>query len=296
MQNHDITIEKHPLKGILICLLAYFFISLTGIFSKFLTQTTSISIILFFQNIICFLLITAGLIKNKISILKPQHISTYLVRIISGLACYASLFYIIKFIPISEALIYQYSASLWIPFIMLFWWNVRMPRQLWWGILIGFVGILLILKPGSAHLGFVSLIGLICAISQALSVVSVRKLSINEPMLRILFYYFLVGTIISTPFLIINWTPLTLNNLLLLSAVGLSTYLAQRFFTAAFHYANATTLAPICYSSILFSGLFGWFFWHEMPAGITLLGMILVIAGCLLSVVMSREKSVAAFD
>lgn len=282
MQSIAIAMEINPLKGIIICLIGYFFVALIGICEKSISSDTSLSVILFFQNIICFLLVVIELMPNKLKSLKTNQIGTYIIRITSGIGCYAILFYIIRYIPISEAFLYQYSASLWIPFIMLFWLNVNMEKNLWSGIIIGFIGIVIILKPNKETLGLISIAGIFCGILQAISMVAIRKLSITEPSGRILFYYFLVGTICSLLLIMTNW-QLEQKDLFWLLGVGISTYLAQKFLTVSLKYANTTTLAPICYSSILFSGFFAWIFWYEIPDRWTLLGMFLVIAGCLSS-------------
>lgn len=294
--HEEITVltENKPLKGILFCLISYFFISLIGICKKSITFDISIPIILFFQNIICFALMMPHLFKGQVGWIPKQQLGTYFIRIASGLACYASLFIIIRFIPISEALIYQYSASLWIPFIMLLWLRERMEKKLWWGIVIGFIGILFILRPDSSLLSMIAILGIACGLLQGLSMVAVRKLAITEPTVRILFYYFLVGTLIFFPWAIMRWPTISLNNFIFLVGVGLSTYLAQKFFAISLRFATPTVLAPICYTCILYSGFLGWLFWNEIPEAITLGGMALIIFGCLLTIFMSRAKPVAS--
>jgi drug/metabolite transporter (DMT)-like permease len=262
-----------------------------GVFEKPINTDVPLTTILFFQSAICLLCIAPETIKNYRQLFRIQHQGIYVVRILSGMACYGILFYLIRSIPIAEAFIYQYSASLWMPFIMLLWLNVRMQKSLWWGILVGFAGILLMLKPSPAMFGIISLVGILCGIMQGISVVALRKLTVTEPVFRILFYYFLVGTLVTSFFLIKYWKPLTLKDLIFLLAVGLSTYLAQKFITISLRYAHATTLAPITYVSILFSGFFGWLIWHEVPEKITLLGMVLVISGCLLTLLFNQKAS-----
>ena len=166
------SIENNSLRGIFISLLGFFFVLLIGICQKGLSITISLPIIMFFQNSICLLLVIANLTKSDIKLLEIKHIGTYVIRIASGLGCFATLFYIIRFIPVSEALLYQYSASLWIPFIMLIWLNVRMVRKLWYGIIIGFIGILFILKPSASLLSVISLLGILCGILQGISMVA----------------------------------------------------------------------------------------------------------------------------
>lgn len=287
--NIHISHEKHPTKGILICLLGYFFVSLIGLAEKSISHAIHIGTILFFQNLICLILILFKFSHSKDKELKIQQFNTYAIRILTGVGCYAVLFYIIRFIPISEALIYQYSASLWIPFIMLFWLNIKMPRKMWYGILVGFAGILLILNPNSSILGTITFWGFFCGILQALSVVAIRKLSTTESNLRIMFYTFLVGTLITLPLYISDYSRISLHDFIFLLAVGISSYLSQKFIVLSLNYANPSTLGPVCYSTILFSGLTAWFFWHEVPSKENLFGMGLVLLGCILTVVMSTS-------
>lgn len=291
MQN-QLHIESNPLKGILICLLSYFFISLIGLSEKLIPGSVHISVILMFQNAICLLLSIGSLAKNnQIKELRTEHLGAYTIRIFAGLACYATLFYIIRMIPISEALLYQYSGALWIPFMMFVWLNVQVPKKAWNGIIIGFAGILLILKPTGSMLGVVSLLGILCGVLQAVTMVAARKLSVSEPIFRVLFYYFLIGTLVTAPLAFTHWTHLTSKELIALLGVGVSTYLAQKYLAISLKYASPATLAPVCYTSILFSGLIAWMVWHETPKNENLLGMFLIVAGCLATILVSNKKS-----
>lgn len=281
--------EISPYKGIFICLLSYFFISLIGVSEKCISHDINISTILLFQNLICLFLTTLSLLRQKIP-LQIQQSHTYVIRIMTGLGCYALLFYIIRFMPISEALLYQYTGSLWIPFIGLIWLNVKMPKKLWTGILIGFVGITLILHPTVSQINFISLIGLLCGICQGISMVAIRKLSLTEPVMRIMFYNFLIATGILLPVVILHWHPIELKDAFFLLAVGLTTYIAQKLFTISIKFTDPSILAPICYTSILYSGIFGWLIWNEVPKPITLIGMGLVIIGCILTIMMNKPS------
>lgn len=291
MQNANTITTQNTFKGILICLLSYFFVSLIGLCEKGISPAVSVPFILFIQNSICLLLITLSLIRNGDTSLKISHFGTYFIRIASGLGCYALLFYIIRFLPISVALLYQYTGALWIPLIVFAWLNEQTPQNLWWGILIGFAGIVLILKPSSTEFNLISLLGIACGVLQGFSVVAIRKLTLVEPISRILFYYFLAGTIALSPFAIQYWPEIGMNDLLLLIGVGVSTFLGQITFTLSSKYADPSTLAPISYMSIVFSGLFGWIIWQEIPEQIILLGMLLVIFGCILTLLLARSKA-----
>src|SRR5688572_12634413 len=105
MQRNATLLEDNPSKGILICLLSYFFVSLIGVCEKSISPAIHLPVILFAQNVICLLFTLVNSIKSDKLSFKTEHSGTYIIRILSGLGCYATLFYIIKFIPISEALL-----------------------------------------------------------------------------------------------------------------------------------------------------------------------------------------------
>ncbi len=161
MTSTDIMIEKHPLKGIWLCLVAYLFASLIGICVKSMTTQVPLTVILCYQNIVCLVLLIPTIFKNGINQLNTNNVIDYVVRIVSGIGCSLTLFYVIRFVPISEALLYQYSAPLWIPFIMMIRLGVRLEKNIWYGIIIGFIGIIFILKPNAPQAQLVSLIGVL---------------------------------------------------------------------------------------------------------------------------------------
>jgi len=79
------------------------------------------------------------------------------------------------------------------------------------------------------------------------------------------------------------------HDFILLLSIGLCTFLGQQLITRSLTYAKATTLAPMCYASIIFSVLFGWLLWHETLDLLSLIGMLLIIGGGILTTVLSNS-------
>lgn len=284
--HHDA--ESHPVKGIVICLIAYFFVALIGVLKKSLITPIPLAQILFFQSSICLLLLLPDCIRKGITLIPRVRLSTYVVRIVTGLGCYLCLFTIIDYMPVSQAFLYQYSASLWIPFIGLVWLGHKCPRNLWYGILIGFIGIIFILRPSQGFLNQFALLGILCGLFQGISVVAIRKLSVTEKVHNILFYHFLVCVLFSGCWMVSSWQAVDLDSLIKLAAIGVATFIGQKLVAISLQYASASTLAPTCYTSLIFSGIMGWYLWQELPDNVTLGGMTLVIVGCLLTLLASK--------
>lgn len=292
MNKQNFSVESNPALGIMLCLLAYFFVTMFGLCEKLISHSVTVPAIIFCQNLICLVLIIPQLMKSGIQTLSTPYWRLYIIRIGTGLGCYACLFFLLRKLPIAEAFLYQYSASLWIPFVMLLWLGVPIKRDIWYAILIGFAGICLILKPTNTMLGLISIVGLICSLFQAISVVAIRRLTTVEPIARILFYYFLTTTIIAGIVAFRHGVSIQATDIKWLAGVGVFAFLGQQFLAMSLKYANASTLAPICYTTLLYSGIFDWLIWHAVPDRTTLLGMALVLTGCLLTLSLNKRKQV----
>jgi len=291
MSKQSLAPESNPLLGIFLCLIAYLFVTLFGLCEKLISHKVSVPAILFCQNMICLVLVIPQLMRSGVATLLTPNWQLYIIRIGSGLSCYAGLFYLLRHLPIAEAFLYQYSASLWIPFVMLVWLNVPIKRDIWYGIVIGFVGICFILKPSNEVLGIISIAGLLCSIAQAISVVAIRQLTSVEPIARILFYYFLTTALISGVVAFRHGINIPSYDIKWLAGVGVFAFLAQQFLAASLKYASAATLAPICYTTLLYSSIFDWVIWHQVPDVNTVCGMMLVVTGCLITLGLSKKRS-----
>lgn len=284
MQKVDVSdaiIETNPALGITLCLLAYLFVTLFGLCEKFVSHKVSVPTILFCQNMLCLILLIPQLMRSGVQSLLTNNWDLYIIRIGAGLCCYAALFFLLRKLPIAEAFLYQYSASLWIPVVMLIWMGIPVRKEVWYGIIIGFIGICLILKPSNQMMGIISFAGLVCSVSQAVSVVAIRRLSSTEPIARVLFYYFLTCSIISGIVAFRHGIYIEAHDIKWLAGVGLCAFMAQQLLATSLKYANASTLAPICYTTLLYSSGFDWLIWHQIPDKNTLVGMLFVVTGCI---------------
>lgn len=119
---------------------------------------------------------------------------------------------------------------------------------------------------------------------------AIRRLSQTEPNSRILFYYFLLGTIVSFPGAIKDFPALFTHSVLFfLLAAAIFFYLVQLFITMGFKKGKASTLSPLAYTVVLFSAILDRIFWHKVPDFWSLVGMVLIIAGGIASVYFEKK-------
>jgi len=275
--------------GALICTAGYFFIAVMGAFSKLVSLNVSALMILFFQNLVCLLLTLPHVIKQGWPLLKTTRKGLHLTRDFCGVMSFFCLFLSLKSISLVDGVLLQNTAPLWIPLVAFVWLKIKVRGHIWWGMLLGFLGIILILKPGFGVLNIASLLGVASGIFLAVALISIRRLASTEPTTRILFYYFLFGTIVTLPFLFIHFVTPSLKDFLYMLGVGISMYIAQMLITYSFKHGKASTYAPIAYSAVVYSGILGWLIWNTIPDFLSLIGLLLVIIGGLISLYYERK-------
>ena len=129
------------------------------------------------------------------------------------------------------------------------------------------------------------------AVFLAVAMMSVRWLGSTEPVMRILFYYFLLSTLLSVPVAVLDWQPIPAQAWVWLVALGCAQMFSQVLIVLAYRYASAEKVGPFIYSVIVFTALIDWVVWHHAPTPVTYAGMVLVIGGGLLAV-RARPKPV----
>ena len=146
----------------------------------------------------------------------------------------------------------------------------------------GLIGVLCVAKPDSGMFNLMSGIGLGASFLAAMAFVTVRALTATEPPERIVFYFCLIGSLISMLPMFWLWRPYSLRELSLLMAAGLLANISQLFLSNAYKLAPAGQIGPVNYIAIIFAGIWGYLFWRELPDGLSLVGFSLILTAILI--------------
>ena len=274
--------ENLPLAALLTTA-AFFCVALVGTLAKVSGQYTSTGVLLLFQNAICLLVVTPVAVRGGWSSLRTARIGMHVLRAATGTACWYALFFAITQIPLANATLLTYSAPLWMPLIAWVVTRQRVPTPTWVGALIGFVGVVFVLQPQGHSFEVGELVALPGALFLAVAMMSVRWLGATEPTLRILFYYFLLSTVMSVPIAFLDWQPIAGAGYGWLVGLGVAQMLSQALIVVAYRFASAEKVGPFIYSVIVFTALIDWIVWDHAPTPVTYVGMALVIGGGLVA-------------
>jgi drug/metabolite transporter (DMT)-like permease len=154
--------------------------------------------------------------------------------------------------------------------------QVRWRR--WAATLIGFLGVLVMIRPGADTFSPWAFLALGDAFSIALLITIVKRLPETETELVMMFYYGVIAILISLPFALLTWRWPTLFEWLLLTGIGLIGALSQYLWILAFRAGEASAVAPFDYLRLLFAAAIGIALFSEYPDLWTIGGAVIVIA------------------
>lgn len=199
-------------------------------------------------------------------------------RAVLGVGAIGAWAYSVSLMPLSENTVIMFAEPLFFMPLAVFLLREKVDMARWLATSLGFIGILIIIQPGTEAFRIVALIPVTSAILFALLDIVAKKMVSKEHTITMLFYFSLGTTLaglIPLPFV---WEAPHLGELGLLFLMGIGANLIQVCLFCAFSATDASALMPFRYVEFIFSALLGFLLFHEIPTLTTLLGTGLIIA------------------
>jgi drug/metabolite transporter (DMT)-like permease len=242
---------------------------------------------LFFVSLFAWLMVLPIVLVKGGAILATHRFPLIALRTLFGLLSFLCILYALKTVDLSEVILLNNTAPLFVPLILWIWMRQKIPLQIWLGLITGLLGIFLVFEPsfGAVEIGLLAAL-LSGLLSGSLFVVT-RQIA-HEPFLRILFYYFLIFAVCLSPALFMHWAqpPGWVWGFILGAAAVLVG--AQLTLAAGLRFAPSQDVAAFIYTSVIFSGILDWIFWHKVPTPLAILGMGIVCLGGFVTLIRRR--------
>lgn len=275
----------NPLKGILLtCLVALIFASMDSL-AKFLALAHGVVLVTWVRYFAQTALLSAWLLPRQgLGLLRVNCPGLQVLRGLSQLGISLFFFSALRFLPLGEATAVQFLAPLLVTLLAMPILGERARPIQWLAVAIGFVGVLIIVRPGGGLLTPAMLLPLGSATCYALYQLLTRRIGSRDPALTsnlVSGVIGLGGMSLLLPWFWEGWPTLPyLLGMLALGSIGVVGHLLM---TRAFHYSSPVLLAPFSYLQILFAALLGLLIFAHRPDGGALLGMAVIISAGLLS-------------
>tara|TARA_B100000029_G_C17550190_1_gene949809 strand:- start:87 stop:938 length:852 start_codon:yes stop_codon:yes gene_type:complete len=197
-------------------------------------------------------------------------------------------FYAISEISLPKALTLAFVAPICVTALSPFFLNEKVGIKRWTAVSLGFVGTLIVIRPGFIDFNLATFAALGNGICYGFYLIITRKLSTSDNSLLTLLFSGVVGTIVISLFMPSVWVMPTINQWIMMSIIGLIASVAHLFIILSLKYADASKLAPLGYTEIITNILISYYVFKELPDNWTYLGLFIIVLSGIY--VMHREN------
>ena len=265
--------------GILFAVAAYFSFSILDAFQKTAVINHSIFQLLFIKYIFT-LLLSCSEAKRKKNYKFWQSNNVRLQVLRSFFSIIESGCFVLAFRYLSLADVHSVGslAPVIIVALSALILKEKVSPKTWIAIFVGFLGVLIILRPGLSIFDIKSLLPLMAAFFLGLYQVVTRKVSENDSTETSLFYTSLIGFIVMSILAFVYWQPLTLNSYFLFTGIGIFFSMGIYFQIIALSKARASIIQPFHYTLIFWAIILGYLVYDDLPDMPTVAGAIIIAA------------------
>lgn len=269
---------KQKYKGIMYILLAALCFSLMNMFVRLSGDLPSVQKS-FFRNLVALGFAAIILMKDRIGFSHQKgNLKLLVIRSLCGTIGILCNFYAVDHLLLSDASMLNKMS----PFFAIIFSYIFLKEKVnfvqIFSLIGAFVGCLFIIKPNFGSLGSLpALVGLLGGVGAGAAYTAVRRLGQRgEKGPFIVFFFSAFSCVVTLPYLIINYTPMSWAQLGILLLAGLSAAGGQFAITSAYCYAPAKEISVYDYSQVIFSAILGYFLFSQVPDQYSIIGYILI--------------------
>jgi drug/metabolite transporter (DMT)-like permease len=277
-----------PLRGILLVLAAVTLFACMDSAGKYLMTKFNVPLIAAVRYGLNLAILSALMLpRHRAALWKTNRTALVIFR---GLALCVATFlmgFALQRMPVGETVAIIYLQGFGVMIAAGYFLKEHISTTGWIAAIVGFAGVLLIARPGSALDPIGVVLALSCSVVSVAYILLSRVLARTESTMSLLFHVALWGSLIFTIFVPFTWQPYTFSvtDIALLFFLGSASLLAHYLLTTAYRFAPASLLAPFNYFHIALAVIMGWLVYNHVPDGWALLGMAMIaVSGAAIAV------------
>ena len=279
-------------KGILCIISAAFFFSLMTVFVRMAGDLPTMQKTVF-RNLVAAIVSWGMLIKakEKINFGGKEDIFALFMRSLFGTTGLICNFYAIDRLNISDANMLNKLSPFFAILMSGFILKEKAHKWEWLSVFIAFIGAVLVIKPGFSMSAGPAFIGLLGGFGAGVAYTFVRKLGkngIKGPVIVMFFSTFSV--VVCTPGFLLNYQPMTIQQVIILLLAGAAATGGQLSITAAYTHAPAKEISVYDYTQVIFAAVWGFFFFEQIPDVYSFIGYAIIITAAVIKFLHGKNK------
>ena len=209
-------------------------------------------------------------------VLQSNRMNFHLARGLTGSLALMTIFYALTHMPLADVTGISFSRSLWVIVLAVLFLDERIRWRRWTATVIGFVGVLVMVRPGPGA-NPAAVAAVLNALFVAMSVVLIKRMTVTEKPLTILFWGTVIPTFVTLPPALVVWQVPTNTDLILMASIGAGLSIGHACLIQGLRVGDATAVMPFDYSRLIFAGIAGFFLFMEIPDPFTVLGALMIV-------------------
>lgn len=232
--------------------------------------------IAFFRNFFGFVFALPLLMHHGLGILKTDKLSLYVGRCLIGIVSMLCGFYAIVHLPLAKAVTISYSTPLFVTILAVLFLGEMVRLRRWTAVGLGFIGVLVIMRPGADSFDANTLVALTAAVLSAIVAISIKVLSRTEKPDAIVLWTTMLWVPLSLVPALFVWTWPTGWTWAWIVAAGFFGTAGHMFWTRALKRGDASMLTPISFMQVPIVALLAWWLFDETVTGWTAAGAAII--------------------
>ncbi len=246
--------------------------------------------VLFMRNLVAFFLFMPMMFRGGKKIFHTKTPKLHLLRGVNGLIGMLIWFYIVDKIPLPELISFTFLVPIMTTFAAMLFLKEKVGKRAWLALLIGFVGILIITRPGYRDLNIAYLLALTTTISWSSTNLLVKVMTRTERSRVIVMYMTIIILVLSTPFGVIYFKPFGFVDFLWFLSLGMIASLSQMSLSYAFSKADLSVVQPFDFMRLIFTSIIAYFAFDQVLDSYTLVGSLVIMVGVVFAASKKKKK------
>lgn len=261
------------------CFLVSFLVGIVRYLSAFYDP----SFIVMVRNIFALAILMPYIYKNYRNIFTRNKLTINILRASSGFLSMTMWFYAVSMIPIADAVSISFIVPSLTTIFAIIFLKEKINIKNWISIIIGFIGVLIIIRPGFKEFNIAYLLMIVSACFWAISNILTKILSASQQPINVVAYLTTIMTILSVPFGVFYIQPLTIFSIFLLIAMAIISNLSYFLLSKSYSKADLSIVQPFDFTRLIFSALIGYFIFDEKVDLLTIIGSLIILCGLLIA-------------
>lgn len=243
----------------------------------------------FYRQAAGFVALAPVILRNPNEAFRASRPGILLFRALAGTAGLVLAFYAYQRLPLAEANAFSFTRALWLVPLAMFVLRENVGPWRLGATLVGFAGVLVMLRPGVSAVEWPQLAALGSALLFALTVTGMKVLTRDHTLTALIVWSSVLGLVLAAPLALLEWRWPTPLDFVLLCAMGVLGLANQVCYIKGMSLGDAAAMGPMDYTRLVFALILGYALFHEAPDLVAMAGAAIVIASTL--VITLREAS-----